>query len=89
MKNRGFLVIVAQLVRAPVCGTGGRGFNSPRYESSTTDEASIVTSIVVTQVVQTSYILRTDFVHPAYIVDTKTLSESLGELHIDMYIGSW
>ena len=24
------LVAVAQLVRAPVCGTGGRGFKSPQ-----------------------------------------------------------
>ena len=50
----------------------------------------IEASIEVTQVVQTSYKLRidfvqasyklrTDFVHPAYIVHTKTLSEPLSE----------
>ena len=27
---RGHMAIVAQLVRAPVCGTGGRGFETPR-----------------------------------------------------------
>ena len=26
----GYVAIVAQLVRAPVCGTGGRGFETPR-----------------------------------------------------------
>ena len=34
------LVIVAQLVRAPVCGTGGRGFNSPRSPQSNHDAFS-------------------------------------------------
>ncbi len=27
--QRLFMAIVAQLVRAPVCGTGGRGFETP------------------------------------------------------------
>ncbi len=28
--GRAIMAIVAQLVRAPVCGTGGRGFETPR-----------------------------------------------------------
>ena len=42
--RRGFvrsdMVAVAQLVRAPVCGTGGRGFNSPRSPSSVREVAA-------------------------------------------------
>ena len=29
-RGYGYVAIVAQLVRAPVCGTGGRGFEPPR-----------------------------------------------------------
>ncbi len=35
--TKAFMVIVAQLVRAPVCGSGGRGFESrlsPKIKSS-------------------------------------------------------
>ncbi len=38
------LVIVAQLVRAPVCGTGGRGFNSPRSPQGNRDAFSHLVS---------------------------------------------
>ena|GEM_PF-1764578 len=41
----GHVAIVAQLVRAPVCGTGGRGFETPRsphFSPLLSDERAIL-----------------------------------------------